>query len=124
MRNFLTTLFMSQGVPMLLGGDEFARTQRGNNNAYCQDNDITWYKWEFDDEQKRLLEFTTKLIALAQGASRICTVASSSRTARFAARSCVMSRGTARMAMSSRTRFGTSPGANPSALCSTATRSE
>ena len=64
MRNFLTTLFMSQGVPDASGGDEFARTQRGNNNAYCQDNDITWYKWEFDDEQKRLLEFTTKLIAL------------------------------------------------------------
>ena len=54
---------------MLLGGDEFARTQRGNNNAYCQDNDITWYKWEFDDEQKRLLDFTTRLIALSQGAS-------------------------------------------------------
>ena len=70
MRNFLTTLLMSQGVPMLLGGDEFARTQRGNNNAYCQDNDLTWYKWEFDDEQKRLLEFTTKLIAAAQGASQ------------------------------------------------------
>jgi isoamylase len=64
MRNFLTTLLMSQGVPMLLGGDEFAHTQQGNNNGYCQDNDITWFKWEFDDEQKRLLEFTTKLIAL------------------------------------------------------------
>src|ERR1700761_1475392 len=64
MRNFLTTLMMSQGVPMLLAGDEFAHTQRGNNNGYCQDNDITWFNWEFDDEQKRLLEFTTKLIAL------------------------------------------------------------
>jgi isoamylase len=63
-RNFLTTLFMSQGVPMLFGGDEFARTQSGNNNAYCQDNELTWFKWEFDDEQKRLLEFTAKLIAL------------------------------------------------------------
>jgi glycogen operon protein len=63
MRNFLTTLFTSQGVPMLLGGDEFARTQQGNNNAYCQDNQITWYSWKFDDEQKRLLDFTSKLIA-------------------------------------------------------------
>ncbi len=64
MRNFLTTLLMSQGVPMLLGGDEFAHTQEGNNNGYCQDNQLTWFKWELDDEQKRLLEFTTKLIAL------------------------------------------------------------
>ena len=46
MRNFLATLFLSQGVPMLLGGDEIARTQRGNNNAYCQDNEISWLDWE------------------------------------------------------------------------------
>ena len=51
MRNFLTTLFLSQGVPMLLGGDEFARTQRGNNNAYCQDNEISWFDWELDERQ-------------------------------------------------------------------------
>ena len=44
-RNFLTTLLLSQGVPMLLGGDEIGRTQRGNNNAYCQDNEISWYDW-------------------------------------------------------------------------------
>ena len=42
-RNFLSTLFLSQGIPMLLGGDEIGRTQRGNNNAYCQDNEISWY---------------------------------------------------------------------------------
>jgi isoamylase len=62
MRNFLTTLFLSQGVPMLLGGDEFGRTQHGNNNAYCQDNEISWFQWELDDRQGRLLEFTRALI--------------------------------------------------------------
>ncbi len=64
MRNFLTTLMMSQGVPMLAGGDEFARSQNGNNNGYCQDNELTWYDWNFDEPRKRLLEFTAKLIKL------------------------------------------------------------
>src|SRR5207237_5411021 len=63
-RNFLTTLFLSQGVPMLLAGDEWARTQNGNNNAYCQDNELSWLSWEHDDDQKKLLEFTKKLIKL------------------------------------------------------------
>jgi isoamylase len=64
-RNFLTTLFISQGVPMLLGGDEFARTQNGNNNAYCQDNEISWLNWEKRDEkQNALFEFTRRLIQL------------------------------------------------------------
>jgi isoamylase len=63
-RNFLTTLFLSQGVPMLCGGDEWARTQNGNNNAYCQDNEISWLSWDHNDEQKQLLEFTRKLIHL------------------------------------------------------------
>lgn len=63
-RNFLATLFLSQGVPMLLGGDEIGRTQSGNNNAYCQDNEISWYDWEHVD--KNLLEFTRHLIALRQ----------------------------------------------------------
>jgi isoamylase len=63
-RNFLMTLFLSQGVPMLCGGDEFARTQKGNNNAYCQDNEISWLPWEHNDEQKQLLEFTKQLIHL------------------------------------------------------------
>jgi isoamylase len=62
MRNFLTTLLLSQGVPMLLGGDEIARTQRGNNNAYCQDNEISWFHWEPDEQRERLLEFTRRLI--------------------------------------------------------------
>jgi glycogen operon protein len=61
-RNFLTTLMMSQGVPMLLGGDEVAHTQQGNNNGYCQDNDLTWFHWDHDERQKRLLDFTAKLI--------------------------------------------------------------
>ncbi|HLI26499.1 MAG TPA: glycogen debranching enzyme GlgX, partial [Chloroflexota bacterium] len=63
-RNFLATLFLSQGVPMLLGGDEIGRTQQGNNNAYCQDNPISWYDWQLDDAQRALLEFTRRLIAL------------------------------------------------------------
>jgi isoamylase len=61
-RNFLTTLLLSQGVIMLLGGDESGRTQRGNNNAYCQDNEISWYDWDHIDDD--LLDFTRRLIAL------------------------------------------------------------
>jgi len=59
-RNFLATLFLSQGVPMLVAGDELGRTQHGNNNAYCQDNEISWINWEKKDNG--LLEFTSKLI--------------------------------------------------------------
>jgi isoamylase len=61
-RNFLTTLMLSQGVPMLLSGDECGRTQTGNNNGYCHDNELTWLDWEQQD--CALLEFTTRLIAL------------------------------------------------------------
>jgi isoamylase len=61
-RNLLTTLLLSQGVPMLLGGDEAGRTQRGNNNAYCQDNEVSWHDWEHVDEG--LLTFSRRLIAL------------------------------------------------------------
>jgi isoamylase len=64
MRNFLTTLLLSQGVPMLLGGDEFGRTQGGNNNAWCQDNEISWFNWEWGEEEWRLHEFTRRLIRL------------------------------------------------------------
>jgi glycogen operon protein len=64
MRNFLATLFLSQGVPMLLGGDEIARTQSGNNNAYCQDNEISWIDWGIDDRGERQLAFTRRLIEL------------------------------------------------------------
>jgi len=65
MRNFLTTLLLSQGAPMLLGGDEFGRSQDGNNNAYCQDSEISWLDWKgMHEESKALLSFTRKLIAL------------------------------------------------------------
>ena len=63
-RNFLATLMLSQGVPMLSGGDEFSRSQCGNNNAYCQDNKLTWFDWQLDERRKRLLEFTSRLIQL------------------------------------------------------------
>ncbi|MGD1713435.1 glycogen debranching protein GlgX [Dapis sp. BLCC M172] len=61
-RNFLVTLMLSQGVPMLLGGDEFGRTQKGNNNAYCQDNEISWLDWSLQVENSDLLDFTRQLI--------------------------------------------------------------
>ena len=64
MRNFLATLMLSQGVPMLAGGDEVGRSQRGNNNAFCQDNELTWYDWNLDPPRKRLMDFTGKLIKL------------------------------------------------------------
>jgi isoamylase len=63
-RNFLTTLLLSQGVPMLLGGDEFGRTQGGSNNAWCQDNEISWFNWDAADPE--LMTFTKRLIALRQ----------------------------------------------------------
>jgi isoamylase len=64
-RNFLATLLLSQGVPMLLAGDELGRTQRGNNNAYCQDNEISWLAWPQSSEaDEPLLEFTRALISL------------------------------------------------------------
>jgi len=63
-RNFLATLLLSQGVPMLCGGDELGRTQRGNNNAYCQDNELSWYDWDLDERCTALLAFTRRLIRL------------------------------------------------------------
>ncbi|MEJ7824534.1 MAG: glycogen debranching protein GlgX [Solirubrobacteraceae bacterium] len=65
-RNMLVTLLLSQGVPMLLGGDEFSRSQGGNNNAWCQDNEISWYDWERDEHQLQMLAFTKRVIALRQ----------------------------------------------------------
>ena len=64
MRNMFATLLCSQGIPMICGGDEVARTQQGNNNTYCQDNAISWTNWDLDDSQKDLLEFVSKLIHL------------------------------------------------------------
>jgi glycogen operon protein len=63
-RNFLATLLLSQGTPMLLAGDEFGRTQHGNNNAYCQDNEISWLDWNRDERGASLVRFTQKLTAL------------------------------------------------------------
>jgi len=64
MRNMLATLLFSQGTPMLLAGDEFARSQNGNNNAYCQDTDIAWVNWNIEDKGKSMILFTYRLIAL------------------------------------------------------------
>ena len=63
-RNFIATLLFSQGVAMLRSGDEFSQTQRGNNNAYCQDNAISWLNWKLSEEEESLLEFTKKAIQL------------------------------------------------------------
>ncbi|HEY5594721.1 MAG TPA: glycogen debranching protein GlgX, partial [Nitrospiria bacterium] len=63
-RNFMTTLMFSQGVPMISGGDEIGRTQRGNNNGYCQDNESTWYDWNLTKEQKEFLQFVRDVIRL------------------------------------------------------------
>jgi glycogen operon protein len=63
-RNFLTTLLLSQGVPMISHGDEIGRTQLGNNNAYCQDNEISWVDWDLDADQGSLLAFTQSIIKL------------------------------------------------------------
>src|SRR6185437_2304353 len=63
-RNLVATLMLSQGVPMLLGGDEFLRTQQGNNNAWCQDNAVSWVNWKFAEANAQFLRFTKEMIAL------------------------------------------------------------
>jgi len=63
-RNMLATLLLSQGTPMLLAGDEFGRTQNGNNNAYCQDNEISWLNWDIPEKGRSLIRFVQKLISL------------------------------------------------------------
>jgi glycogen operon protein len=62
-RNFIATLLLSQGVPMLFGGDEISRTRRGNNNACCQDTELSWFDWDLDDGAREMLEFAQRLIA-------------------------------------------------------------
>jgi isoamylase len=64
MKNMLATLLLSQGTPMILAGDEFGRTQKGNNNAYCQDSEISWVNWQHDERAQRLIEFTRTLTTL------------------------------------------------------------
>jgi len=61
-RNFMATVLLSQGVPMICGGDEMGRTQHGNNNAYCQDNEISWLSWNLQRRGRDLLAFTRRLI--------------------------------------------------------------
>lgn len=63
-RNFLSTLLLSQGIPMICAGDTNGRTQHGNNNAYCQDNEISWFDWSMDAEKRSLMDFSRKLIEL------------------------------------------------------------
>ncbi|MEX0600462.1 MAG: glycogen debranching enzyme GlgX, partial [Rhodothermales bacterium] len=65
-RSMTATLLLAQGVPMILGGDELSRTQQGNNNAYCQDNEINWYDWDLDDREQSFLEFLKQVIAFRQ----------------------------------------------------------
>jgi isoamylase len=64
MRNLMASLLLSQGTPMIAGGDEIGRTQHGNNNAYCQDNPTSWFDWALDDERKAMLAFTRKVVGL------------------------------------------------------------
>src|SRR5262249_35888638 len=66
-RNLLTTLVLARGVPMLTAGDELGRTQRGNNNAYCHDDESTWLDWDLDDARRALLLFTRRLLARRRG---------------------------------------------------------
>ncbi len=61
-RNFLVTLMLSQGVPMICGGDEIGRTQKGNNNSYCQDTELSWHDWNLNDARRSLLDFTSRVV--------------------------------------------------------------
>ena len=65
-RNFLTTLLFAQGVPMLLGGDEIGRSQQGNNNAYCQDNEVSWFDWDIGESGYDMRDFVRELIRVLQ----------------------------------------------------------
>jgi isoamylase len=72
MKNMIATLMLSRGVPMLLGGDEFRRTQGGNNNAYCQDNEISWYDWRLLEANRELFRFTAGMIAFRRDHPGLC----------------------------------------------------
>ena len=87
-RNFIATLFLSQGVPMLLGGDEIGRSQGGNNNAWCQDNEISWYEWGLRGHQAELYDFTKRLIELRRDHPRVPPRAASWPGASRRARGC------------------------------------
>jgi glycogen operon protein len=66
-RNLFAALLFSQGVPMICGGDELGRTQQGNNNAYCQDNETSWYDWDLDEHRRELLDFACRAVQLRHG---------------------------------------------------------
>jgi glycogen operon protein len=70
-KNFLLTLFISRGIPMLLGGDEFRRTQKGNNNAYCQDNSVSWFDWSFVERHREIHRFARGMIAFRRAHSML-----------------------------------------------------
>ena len=91
-RNFMTTLLLSQGVPMLLAGDELSHTQQGNNNTYCQDNELTWLNWELTEEQQAWREFVRACYTFG-APNRSFSAASSSRAGPFMARASRTSRG-------------------------------
>ena len=119
-RNLLATLLLSQGVPMLLAGDEIGNTQHGNNNAYCQDSEIAWIKWDQADPD--LLAFVQLLTALAPRAIRSSGARISSATARCPAPRCKRHRlAQPGRAASSATRTGTIPRRAAWASCSAAT---
>ena len=96
-RNLLASLFLSQGVPMLVAGDEMGRTQRGNNNAYCQDNELSWVDWNLDARRKALLEFT-RASSTSATTSRCCSAAASSRASSSGTRTSRIWPGTGRTA--------------------------
>ena len=75
MRNILATLLLSQGTPMLLAGDEFARTQNGNNNAYCQDNEISWVNWDIAEKGQSLIRFVQTADRRCATNTRSCAAA-------------------------------------------------
>ncbi len=79
-RNLLASLLLSQGVPMMLGGDELGRTQQGNNNAYCQDNEISWFDWDLDERSEEFLEFAARMVSCA-GDSIRCSAAAATCSA-------------------------------------------
>ncbi len=106
-RNFLATLLLSQGVPMLLGGDEFGRTQDGNNNAWCQDNEISWFDWDRHETRRAsCVAFTRRLIALRREHPVLPPRATSCRGDRTA-RACPTSGGSAPTAADDPARLGT-----------------
>ena len=117
-RNFLATLFLSQGVPMLCGGDEIGRTQEGNNNAYCQDNDVSWYDWQRADT--KLMHFTREADRASPEASGRSAVAAGSRGAPSAAARSATSAGSPRRGRRCRIRTGRPGLRNLSASSSTA----